>query len=167
MFTNSLRYAEGLQPNYLLQSQDIVATATASQYLDLDQAHWVTFVIPFGSLTSDSTDTCTVTVEASTAGSSNATEQKIGFQYRLSSAVATGSIGAITSATTDGVAITAADDNKLLIIDLDPSAVAALGDDFQFVRVVATPNAEMAACNLSVIAFVEHRYPGNASPSST
>lgn len=162
-----IRFAEGLKVLPILAPQNIVATATATQYVDLDLVNWATFAVQFGAMTSDSTDTVTVTVEASTAGSSNATEVAIAFNYRLSSAVATDSMGAITAGSTSGVAVTAADDNKVLIIDVDPAVVQATGADFRYVRLVATPNAEMASCNIGVVAYLEHRYPGNSIPSST
>lgn len=167
MATNSIRYAEGLKVLPILQPADIVATATATQYVDLNLVHWATFIVSFGAMTSDSTDTATVTIQASTAGTSNATEITVPFQYRLSAAVATDTMGAITTATTDGVAVTAADDNKVLVIDLDPAVVAAAGTDYRFVRLVVTPNAEMASCVVGANAFLEHRYPANSSPSST
>ena len=163
-----IRYAEGLKVLPLLAPQDIVATATASQYYDLNLSNWLTIVVPFGNVAStDSTGGVAVTVEASTAGSSNATEGAIAFQYRLSAAVATDSMGAITSATTAGMVVTEADDNKVLIIDIDPSAVAVTADR-RFVRVVLTPTAEVTAPLVGgVLAIAEPRYPGNAIPSST
>jgi hypothetical protein len=151
----------------ILAPANIVATATGSQYIDLKYAQSVTFAVQFGALTSDTTDTCTVTVECSTAASSNATELKIGFTYRLSAAVATDTLGAPTAATTDGVAITADDDNKTLFIDLDPQAVANLGADYRFARVFLTPNAEMAACTVGAIAYIVPRYAQVTPPSST
>lgn len=165
--TSKIRFAEGLKVLPILAPQNIVASATASEYVDLKLANWATFVVSFGAATSDSTDTCTVTVEASTAASSNATEGAIAFSYRLSSAVATDSMGTITAATTAGVAVTATDDNKVLVIDVDPAAVAATAADRRFLRVVLTPNAEMASCNVGALAFLAPRYPGNAIPSST
>ena len=164
---NSIRFAEGLKILPIKAPSDIVATATATSYVDMDGAHWATFLVQLGAMTSDSTDTLTVTVECSTAGSSNATEQAIAFQYRLSSAVDTDSMGVITAATASGVAVTAADDNKVLVIDVDPSAVAAVAADMRYVRLVLTPNAEMASCLDGVTAVLEPRYPGYAIPSST
>lgn len=163
-----VRYAQGMQPLNLLAPQDIVATATASAYFDLNLSNWLTVYVPFGAIAStDSTGEVVVTVEASTAGSSNATEGAIAFQYRLSSAVATDSMGAITSATTAGVAVGQADDNKFLVIDVDPAAVATTADR-RFVRVVITPTAEITSTVVGgVIAIAEPRYPGNAIPSST
>lgn len=164
---NGIRFAQGLKVLPILAPQNIVATATATSYVDLDLVNWATFAVQLGAMTSDSTDTVTFTVEASTAGTSNATEVAIAFNYRLSSAVDTDSMGAITAGSTSGVAVTAADDNKVLIVDVDPAVVQGTGADFRYVRLVATPNTEMASCNLGVVAYLEHRYPGNSIPTST
>lgn len=163
----ALRHAEGMKVYPILAPADIVATATGTQYFDLRYVQHATVAVQFGALTSDSTDTCTVTLECSTAGSSNATEAKVAFKYRLSSAVATDSMGAIADATTDGVAITAADDGKVLLVDIDPSAVANVGADYRYVRLFLTPNAEMASCVVGAVAFIEPRYAGNSIPSSS
>lgn len=163
---NSIRFAEGLKVLPLLAPQAITTSATASSYVDLDGAHWATFLVSLGAWTSDSTDTVTFTVEASTAGSSNATEAAIAYTYRLASAIDTDSMGAITAATTAGVALTATDDNKVLVIDVDPAAVAATADR-RYLRVVATPSSHNASTLLSVCAFLEPRYPGNSIPSAT
>lgn len=163
------RYVEDVNVIPALAPQNIVATATATQYVDLNFAHGVDFFVQFGALTSDSTDTVTVTLEANAVGdtsSSDNSEIVLGYQYRVSSALGTNSWGAITTATSDGAAITATDDNKVLYLHVDPSAVANAGA-YRFVRLVATPNAEMASCNLSVMAFVDPRYAGNAIPSSS
>jgi hypothetical protein len=160
----SLRYVEKTKALPILAPADIAATATASQYFDLENAHWATIAVQFGAITNS---TIAVTVECSTAASSNATEQTIGFNYRLSSAVATDSMGAITAATTTGAALAATDDNKTLFIDLDPSAVAALAADMQFARVVITPATDNTAVLVGAIAYLEPRYPGNTIASAT
>ena len=163
------RFVEPKAAVMVLAPQNIVATATATNYVDLNLAHGVDFLLSFGAMTSDSTDTCTVTLEAnavSDTSSSDNSETTLAFQYRLSSAIGASSYGAITAATASGVAITATDDNKILYVKVDPSAVANAGA-YRFVRLVLTPNAEMAACNVSAVALVEPRYAGNAIPSST
>jgi hypothetical protein len=165
---NGVRYAELVKPLPILAPADIVASATSTQPVDLDMANWISFWVQFGALTSDSTDTCTITVETSTGASTAATDTAIAFKYRLSAAVATDTMGAITDATASGVAVpTATDDNKGVWIDVDPSAAAAADTDAKFIRVVLTPNAEMASCVVGATAFIEHRYPGNSIPSST
>lgn len=163
-----IRYAEGLKILPILAPADIVATATATQYVDLDKINWATFVVSLGNVAStDSTGEVVITVEASTAGTSNATEGAIAFQYRLSAAVATDTMGAITSATASGAAINNTADNVVVVIDVDPAVVAASAADRRFVRLVITPTSEITATVVGVNAFLEPRYPGNSIPSST
>lgn len=163
-------YSENVKFLPLLAPQDIVATATASQYVDVgDAAGTIEFTIPFGNVAStDSTGEVVVTLEASTAGSSNATEQAIAFRYRLSAAVATDSLGATTSATVSGAAVGQGDDNKTLLCYVEPAALAALGADIQWLRAVITPTSEITA---TVIGGVQVRYrsrfAGASIPSST
>jgi len=163
-----IRYAEGVKVLPILGAKDLVATATATSYVDFDNANWATFLVNCGVLTStDSTGEVVVTVEASTAGTSNATEGAIAFQYRLSAAVDTDTMGAITAGAAAGMALANTDDNKTLIIDVDPAAVAASAADRRFVRLVFTPTAETTVTLLSVTAVLEGRYIGNSQPSST
>lgn len=163
-------YLENEKVLNLLAPQDIVATATASAYINVkNAAGTIEIDVPFGNVAStDSTGEVVVTVEASTAGSSNATEQPIPFRYRKSAAVATDSMGAITEATTSGAAVGQADDNKILHIFVEPDALAALGADLNWLRVVITPTAEITVTIIGgVIARFVPRYAGNAIPSST
>ena len=164
------RFVENKNVIMALAPQNIVATATSTQYIDLNLAHGVDFLVQFGAMTSDSTDTATVTLEANAVSdttSSDNSETALAFQYRLSPAIGTNTgYGAITAATTSGVAVTATDDNKVLYIKVDPSAVANAGS-YRFVRLTITPNAEMASCNVAALALVEPRYSGNAIPSSS
>lgn len=163
-----IRYAQGLKVQPILAPADIVATATGSQYFDLDQLNWATVLVQFGNVAStDSTGEVVVTVEASTAGSSNATEGAIAFSYRLSGAVATDSMGAIGAATSAGVAVNNTSDNTILIIDIDPAVVAASAADRRYCRVVITPTAEITATVVGATLVAEPRYPGNSIPSST
>ena len=164
-----LNFAESFKVLPLLGTDDIVATATATQYLDLKYAEGlVELAFQFGDVAStDSTGEVVVTVEASTAGSSNATEAAIAFQYRLSAAVATDSMGAISTATTAGVStLASAIDNKVLLVYIDPSAVAQTADR-RYIRAVITPTAEITGTNVAVCARFIPRYAGNAIPSST
>lgn len=163
------RYLEGKKAILVLEPKNIVATAAATNYVDLNLAHGVDFLVMFGAVTSDTSDTATVTLLANAVSdttSSDDSEISLAFNYRLSSALGTDSVGAITAATTDGVAVIATDDNKVLYIKCDPSAVANAGA-YRFVRLLITPNAEMGACNVSALALVEPRYAGNAMPSSS
>lgn len=162
-----IRYAEGLKVLPLLAPVDAAATDKASEYIDLNEMNWATFICQFGNITTDVTDTITVTVEASTAQTSNAGEAAIAFKYRLSGAVATDSMGAITDATATGVVITGTDDNKALIIDVDPAAVTFAEDTQRWLRVVLTTSAGVGISLMSVLFIGEPRYPGNSIPSST
>lgn len=165
---NGVRYAELVKVLPVLAPADIVATATATQPVDMDMVNWLSFWVQFGALTSDATDTVTISVESSTGTSTAATDTAIAFSYRLSAAVATDTMGAITAATSAGVAVpTATDDNKGVWIDVDPQAVIAADTDAKYVRVFLTPNAEMASCVVGATAFIESRYPGNSIPSSS
>lgn len=163
-------FAETVKYLPLLAPSDIAANATASQYMNVqDAAGIIELAIPFGNIAStDDTGGVTVTVEASTAGSSNATEQAIAFKYRLSAAVATDLMGAITSATSAGAVVDEGDDNKTLLVYVDPSTLAALGNDYKYIRAVLTPTAEVTATlQGGVHARFVPRYAGNAIPSST
>ncbi len=163
----SLRFQEDMKVYPILSPADITSTATNTQYIDLKYIHRGTLALHFGSMTSDSTDTVTVTLQCSTATSSNATELALAFNYRLSSTLATDSMGAITAATTDGVALTAADDGKVLLVDVDPAAVANAGTDYRYIRAVITPSSGVAACVVGAVAYLDIRYAQNAQPSSS
>lgn len=154
----------------LLAPQDIVATATASAYINVKSAAGtIEFQIPFGAIAStDSTGEVVVTLEASTAGSSNATEAPVAFRYRLSAAVGTDSMGAITLATSAGVAVINTSDNCTLFLFIEPDALAALGADYSFLRAVITPTAEITSTIVGGVhcSFVPS-YAGNSIPTST
>lgn len=165
---SKINYAESFKVLPILSPADIVATATATQYLDLDMSvGLVEIALHFGAVAStDSTGEVVVTIEASTAGSSNATEAAITFNYRLSAAVATDTMGAITAATVSGVAVGQGDDNKVLLCYVDPSVVAQTADR-RFIRAVITPTAEITSTLVGAVARFVPRYAGNSIPSST
>lgn len=161
--TTKLRYAEGLKVLPVIASQNITSSAVVGSEVSLANAHWCTFVVQFGAFTSDSTDTVTLTVESATGTSTNANDTAQVFSYRLSAAVDSDSMGAITAATASGVAFGAdSDDNKCVIIDVDPSVVTAADTDAKFVRVVATPTADVGGLQIAAVAYLEPRYPGNS-----
>lgn len=165
------RFEEKLQAFPVLAPADITTTATGSQYVDLKGAHWCTFVVNFGAITGDTTainDTVGITVEASTAASSNATEAAVPFKYRLTSAVGTYSQGTITAATSDGAQIAASNDNKNLYVEVDPAALPTNpGADYRYVRLVITPGSATTSLIVGASVILEPRYPGNAIPSAT
>lgn len=163
-------YAETRKELNLLAPQDIAATATASAYINVaNAAGTIEFQIPFGAITStDSTGDAIVTIEASTAGSSNATESALAFKYRVSATVATDNMGAITSATASGVAMNSATDNVTLFAYIEPDQLAQAGADYKWLRVVISPTTDVTVTLVGGVhcSFVP-RYAGNAIPTST
>jgi hypothetical protein len=163
-------YLDNKKELNLLAPQDIVATATASAYVNVaNAAGTIEFQIPFGAVAStDSTGEVVVTIEASTAGSSNATETAIAFKYRLSAAVATDTMGALTDATASGVAVINTSDNCTLFVFVEPSRLSATGADFNWLRAVITPTAEITSTIVGGVhcSFVP-RYAQASVPSST
>lgn len=152
----------------LLAPQDIAATATASTYLDLKTANDCMIYVMVGGITAtaDQTTGPVVTIQASTAAASNATETNYEFLYRLSGAVQSNTWTAPASATA-GVDLTVTGDNKILAIKVDPAGVAALGADFRYVRVVVTPDTSGETCLVSVMAAIDTRYKQTTFVSAT
>ena len=166
------KFAENEKVLPLLGSVDLVATATNTQYLDLNQCVGTAEIaLNFGLITStDSTGEVVVTLTANDVtdtSSSDSTETALAFPYRLSAAVATDTMGDITAATSSGVAIANTVDSCTLLIFVDPSAVAAAADGARFVRATITPTAEITSTVVGVVGRYTPRYAGNSIPSST
>jgi hypothetical protein len=169
MSYKGIRYGEGLHILPLTAPVAFTTSAVSSAFIDMDVNHWVSFLVSFGVMTSDSTDTVTLTVEACAIGTTtDSGETAMAFNYREYSAVATDSAGDITAATATGMSVDAStDDAKVILIDVDPAKVAGAVTGGRWVRVVATPSAAVAAGVISIVAVTEPRYPANDSPSST
>ena len=152
----------------LMAPQDIAGTATASTYLDLKTANDCMIYVMVGGITAtaDQTTGPVVTIQASTAAASNATETNYEFLYRLSGAVQSNTWTDPASATS-GVDLTVTGDDKILAIKVDPAGVAALGADFRYVRVVVTPDTSGATCLVSVMAAIDTRYKQTTFVSAT
>ena len=152
----------------LMAPQDIAGTATASTYLDLKTANDCMIYVMVGGITAtaDQTTGPVVTIQASTAAASNATETNYEFLYRLSGAVQSNTWTDPASAT-GGVDLTVTGDDKILAIKVDPAGVAALGADFRYVRVVVTPDTSGATCLVSVMAAIDTRYKQTTFVSAT
>ena len=169
------RFAQGLKVQPVLGPVDTAAVAAVTAFVDCDLLNWLTFVVPFGNMTSDDCDIITITVRCSTEDTSATTEpMALDFWYRVTSAVATDSTTDIIAGTSDGIGtsddgINAANlDNKVLIIDVDPSVVAAkaaTSGGNRWVSVNFAPTGPITI--LGAIAVGETRYPGNNIPSST
>lgn len=158
MSNQPVRYGENTQFRTVLAPQDITGTATATNPVSFKYAHWITFAVNLGVITGASLD---VTVEAMAANTTGATDVAIPFNYRLSAVVSSDDpLGAITDGTSAGFSITASDDNKLLLIDVDPLVAVKHLSTAQYVRVVLTPSSSaMSACLVSAVAMLEPRYP--------
>ena len=163
-------HVETLKILPLLAHADIAATATPSQYIDTDQCvGLVEFEVNFGAITStDSTGQAVVTVTSSTSNTSTDAGTAIAFQYALSDAVATDNMGAITAATSSGVALeSSSDDNKTLLIYVDPAVMKVNGDDHRYTHFVVTPTSDMGACIVGGVGRYTPRYAQASQKSST
>ena len=114
----------------------------------------IQFLVNFGVITGDEV---VVTVEEcdDTTPSNNTA---IVFKYRKTSAVGTDLTGALTAVTVaaTGATMSASDDGKAFLIDVDP---AALTDGYPYLRVVANPGGSASVVLLSIMALVRPRYP--------
>jgi len=163
-------HVEVLKVLPLLAPIDIAATATGSSYIDLDQCvGLVEFEVNFGAITStDSTGNLTVTLQGSTGGIATDTNTAVAFQYALSAAVNTDSMGAITAATSSGVTLqSSSDDNRSLFCYLDPAVLTAGVTDGRFARVYVTPTSDCSANLVGVVARYTPRYSQASQKSST
>lgn len=162
-------YAEKIKVLPVLAPVAFTTSPVVSQFVNLSQANWASFLVSFGLMTSDSTDTVTLTVEACPIGTTtDGTETAMKFNYRLSSAVGNDAWGNITAATPVGMSINAeADDTKAVKIEIDPVWAANAVAGGKYVRLVVTPSATIASGVVSAVALLEPRYPANVIPSST
>jgi hypothetical protein len=138
---------------------------TASSYIKVGNAQWITLLVGIG----DADTTITITVESSSANGSNASEAQVGFKYRRSGAVTAGSdtYSAITWASGDvGIVYTEATHSSMLsIIDIDPSLIT---EGHNYVRVVPTAtNYNGVTPNFTVIALLSPRYASKEYASAT
>lgn len=159
---NNVKFAQPVKWLPILTPADITDTATKTRFIDLKGANWATLALHFGAITCD---VPTVTVKCSTAATTTGAVA-VAFKYRLSGLPVDADIwGAVTQATTTGVALAVTDDGAILEIDIDPSDIAAEGVDYRYLHALITPAADITACVVGGQAFVEPSYPGNAIPA--
>jgi hypothetical protein len=140
---------------------DIVSTATNTTHLKIT-GHRVAFLLSFATITGDSV---TLTVEASSAATTTGAAA-IPFYYRLSPVTASNDTwGAVTSADSTGFDVTASDDGKLVLIEVDPRNV--IDEEDQYLSVLIAPGASASAVGVSAVAFQESRYAQYDQVSST
>lgn len=150
----------------LLKPQDIVATATQSSFVDMKDALHATFLIPLGVLSGTTSDGLVAITLTCATGAASTNEVALAFTYRLSGAVGTDTLGAPTAAANTGVSITLADDNKLLIIDLDPAKMEGALATARFASILIVPEAGSTVTNIAVICLLEQAY-AMVTPLST
>lgn len=140
------------------------AVGDASVYVKVSNAQWVSFLVAIG----DADTAITITVESSSANSSNASETTLPFTYRLSGAASAGSDtwSASATAATTGFAFTATTDTgKLAIIELDPSDIT---EGHNYLRVVTAATSYNSPTPATVvIAMLKPRYAQIDHISST
>ena len=154
------RYAEKL---HIVPVFSPAGTTTFLSYaVGLKNAHWVTFLINLGVMTSDSSDVGTVTVIATDTLGNTTDDQDVAvpFTYRLSGVMGTNEDwGDITAATASGMTFNATDDGKSIVIDVDPASIPALHSTAKGVRIAVDGTGLISQDGIAVNALVEDRYP--------
>ena len=142
---------------------DSAGTAYATPYFNLKNALSCTIFFYMGVVTATSADqNIVLTVEASTAAASNATEVALSGAYRKSGATGTNPWGARTTFTSTGISLdTTAEDGKLIAIDIDPADIIRQHgqDDAVFVRLVVGIDAGGTVTLNAAWAELEQAYP--------
>ena len=161
-----IRYAEKLQIIPVMIPDATTSADDDSAHVRVTNAQWISFLCYWAAMTSDATDVLTVKVYSTTAGdTTNAISQP--FKYRLCSAIGSDTWGGLTSATAAaGVTITAVDDNKSLLIDVEPASMYALDPDAEFVHLLVD-SAMITNVAFGATCFLEPRYPQNANLVTT
>lgn len=163
-----LNLAEEVHVLPILAPADIVATATYTQFVKIANvgSGQLEIAVNFGAIAStDSTGEVVVTIEAddvNDTSSSDTSAAAIAFKYRLSAAVATDNMGAVTDAAAAGAAVGNATDNVTLLCYVDPAVAAK-----KYVRALITPTAEITSTIVSAQARFVPRYAQNDTPQST
>jgi hypothetical protein len=163
-----LNMAEEIQVVPVLTPADIVATAAVTKYVNLSKVGMgqLEFEINFGAVAStDSTGEVVVTIEANDVNdtsTSDNNEGAIAFKYRLSGAIGTDTMGAMTDAEAAGTAVNNTNDNKTLLVYVDPAVAAK-----KYVRAVITPTAEISSTLVGAVARFIPRKAQSVHPSSS
>lgn len=162
------KFAEKLQIVPLYAPQVCTATSgveTAS--VALKNVQWLTFMVYWGAMTSDSTDVVTIGVETSTAAGSTTNAVAIGFTYRLSAGVGDDNWGDATTCAATGLEVNATQDNMTLLIDVDPASIPALDSDAAYANVWIMPGGVATNYAIGCHALIEPRYPQVEQRSTT
>jgi hypothetical protein len=162
-------FAENVVP--LKAPVDSAGTAYATPYLDLKNALHATIFVYFGVITATSADqNIVVTLEASTAAASNASEVALAFTYRKSGATGANTWTAPAAVASTGLSLdTTTEDGKMIAIDVDPAAVAAAHGqyDARYVRAVIGIDAGGTVTLNAAWAVLDPAYPQATHLSAT
>ncbi|MHA1225271.1 MAG: hypothetical protein ACTSPV_00845 [Candidatus Hodarchaeales archaeon] len=136
-----------------------ISSDTYTDVIGFKEYHNIQILVMFGAITGD---TVTLTVEeCDDTTPSNSTA--VAFKYRKSSAVGTDSMGAVSSATTSGITVSATDDNKVILVEVDP---ATLTRGYPYIRVKLAPGGSISACFVGAVAILVPRYPQTSQLSA-
>ena len=125
--------------------------------IDVGAATALQLLVNFGAITGDP-----LVVKAyKDANTTTTGGTAIAFNYKLTSAVGTDAISAWTASASTGLTVAAGDDNKVLIVDIDP----ALCDGYPYVYLGIDPGASMTSLVYGVVAVCVPRY-NQSIPSS-
>jgi hypothetical protein len=166
-----LAHAENIQVRPLLAPQDITSTETQTSWIDMDYlTGLIEFEVNVGTITStDTTGSLTITILASTAGSTSDTNTAIAFYYMSSGAVDTGTMSTIAAATSSGITVGPTEDNITVLCYADPAVAGAAMTDAKFLNMNLAPTSDYTATLVSVVARATMRYAaqGGSQLSST
>lgn len=148
---HDLKYGMNTHIIHVFAPLDITTSDINTTHVKVSNALHVTFLMSFGVITGD---TINVTVEESTSAATTGAEA-IPFAFRITGDTASDTYGAVTTCDSTGATITASDDNKILIIDVDPNTMS---DDANYLSVLGVTGGSMSACVTGCIALIYPRY---------
>jgi hypothetical protein len=161
------RYTEKLQIVPVWAPQISTVADSETLHVGLENAHWVSFLVQFGAMATDSSDAGSIKLYSTTANNTTTGAIAQTFRYRLSSAAGTDAWGASTSgAAVTGFVVANTYDHMALLIDVDPSGILKLDSDAEFVHLLIECSL-MTGVYISAAALIEPRYPQNVNLSST
>lgn len=143
-----------------LASIDSTTTVTEAMTdaIDIGELTALHFVVNFGAITGDS-----VVIKAyKDANTTTAGGTAIAFSYKLTSAINTDSISAWTANASTGLTLTANDDNKVLIVNIDPAQCG----EYPYVYLGIDPGASMTSLVYGVVAVCVPRFNQSIPPSA-
>jgi hypothetical protein len=161
------RYTEKLQIVPVWAPQVSTVAASETKDVKLENAQWVSFLVQFGAMATDTSDAGSIKLYSCTAAGSTTNAIAQTFKYRLSSATGDDAWGAITAGTAaTGFVVANTYDNMALMIDVNPSEILALDSDAEYVYLLIGCSL-MTGVYASAAAIIEPRYPQNANLTSS